>query len=76
MAFRNGMWVVTPKKEIGILFQMRETHAEVHLVSEDGVETIASVDIPYDALRQCSWNEIPKKRRGFSREVALNLGYN
>lgn len=75
MIFRNGMWVVV-KNRIGILFQMRETHAEIHYVSEDGIETIEVGDIPYGEIRQATWLEIPKKRRGFTREVATSLGYN
>lgn len=75
MIMRTGMWVVV-KNRIGILFQMRETHAEIHYVSEDGIETIEVADIPYEQLRQATWLEIPKKRRGFTREVAQSLGYN
>lgn len=75
MIFRTGMWIVANNK-IGILFKMRETHAEVHYVSEDGIETIQVDNIPYGQLRQALWVEIPKKRRGFSKEVATSLGYN
>lgn len=72
--WRQGMWVVTNKGEIGILVAI-DSPAEVHLVNPDNGETIARYMCDLSELRQAKWLEIPECRRKISHEKGLELYY-
>lgn len=72
IGWRNNMWVMTPDG-IGIVFKLGKD-CEVHLTDSDGY-TMQSKVYSILALRQATFDEIPKARRGFTRTTAFKLGY-
>lgn len=73
--WRNNMWVMTPDG-LGIIFNLGELSSIVHLVDKkEGMLTIAEMSYPTQALRQAKFDELPKKRRNFSKGQAERLGY-
>lgn len=72
IGWRPNMWVVTPDG-VGIIFKLGKI-CEIHLVDENGV-TVLVREYNILSLRQAKFLEIPKARRGFSKETAASLGY-
>jgi hypothetical protein len=72
-AWRTGMWVMYENR-IGIIFKLGEA-CEIHFTDPESGDTIAIEQVHINGLRQARWIEIPAKRRGFTQEKALELGY-
>lgn len=72
--WRVGMWVVLDN-EIGIIAQFFDSSVNFHKVNSKTGETVSEQIVPFEALRQARWEEIPECRRGFTREAAAELGY-
>lgn len=68
---RKGMWAVSSGK-IGIVAELGNT-VEFHEVNEIG-ETVAVHQLPYGAIGQAPYLDIPESRRP-TEEVARTLGY-
>lgn len=72
--WRVGMWVIL-EGEVGILAELYESSVNFHKVNPQTGETVSEHVVPFEALRQARWGEIPECRRGFTREAAAELGY-
>lgn len=68
------MWVMTPNG-IGILFTYQEPVSTIHLVDEQDGTTKIVAFFSSNELRQAKYDEIPKCRRGASKEWFNQKGY-
>ena len=69
---RKGMWVMLAGR-VGIVANLSNPDAEVHLVDSDGItETV--VIVTQSSIAQAAFDDIPAARRP-TADVAQKLGY-
>lgn len=69
---RPGMWVKVGER-VGIVAELQEAAAVVHIVDEKG-ETVQHQFVAYGAIVQAGLEDIPAPRRP-SEEIAAKFGY-
>ncbi len=75
MEYRKGLWV-TVGGRVGILndLDVRASLGKVHFVDAEGCTESIVGDVPFGAIAQAAWLDIPAPRRP-DEETARAFGY-